>query len=444
MRINRLFWIRLLLPALVLSVPLVTQAQQSDRTQAAQSLIETLLNGDTASIYDQFNDQVKGKLSADQFAAAMTSLSQQVGAYQSITGVREDPGHNMVIVTVQFEKAVLDAHITYDADGKLAGLNFVPTAPAETPVAPTPTYVDTSTFTEQDVTVGTYNLPGVLTMPNTTNPVPAVVLISGSGANDRDETIGPNKPFRDIAWELAAQGVASLRYDKSTLAAVHSLDLTTLTIKEEYIDDALAAIKLLRTTEGIDPDHVFLLGHSEGGYVAPRIAAAAGSDLAGVIFAAASATPLPDAIMRQTRYLVDHNPDLSDAQKQAAIDQTQAIVDQINALTPDSPADQMVFHAPPSYWLDLRSYDPVAVAQTLDLPMLFVQGGRDYQVTVKDDLSLWQAGLSDRQNVTFKIYPDLNHIFESGTGPSLPAEYQQPGNVLPEMIDDIAAWIKAQ
>ena len=196
--------------------------------------------------------------------------------------------------------------------------------------------------------------------------------------------------------------------------------------------------------DGIDPKRVFLLGHSEGGLVAPRIAAAAGNNLAGVIYAAACATSLQAAIQRQTRYLAEHNPSLTEDQKQAAIEQGRAIADQINALTPDNSSDQLVFHAPPSYWLDLNAYDPLQTAQSLDLPMLFVQGGRDYQVTVSEDLSLWQASLGDRTNVVFKVYENLNHLFESGTGLSLPAEYQQPGNVAFDVIDDIAAWIQAQ
>ncbi len=437
----------LLVLVLLLMIPLMAQAQQSDRAQEARDLVETLIGGDVASVYDQFSDQIKGMITADQLAQSMAGVEQQFGAFVAITNVEEDAANNLVVVTVRFEQATLDARIVYDADDKIAGLNFVPSAsatPVNVPPAPTPSGVDTSTFTEQEVTVGEYNLPGILTYPNTSDLVPAVVLLSGSGPNDRDETIGPNKPFRDIAWGLAAQGIASLRFDKRTLAAVDSLDLTTLTLKEEYVDDALAAINLLRMTEGIDPDRVFLFGHSEGGFVAPRVAAQAEGDLAGVILAAALANPLPETILRQTRYLLDQQPGATDEQKQTAIDQTQAIVDQINALTADSPADEMVFHAPPSYWLDLRAYDPVATAQSLDLPMLFVQGGRDYQVTVADDLSLWQAALADRNNVTFKVYADLNHLFETGEGASVPSEYDQPGNVAPEVIDDIADWIKAQ
>ena len=267
-----------------------------------------------------------------------------------------------------------------------------------------------------------------------------MVLISGSGPNDMDETIGPNKPFRDIAWGLAAQGVATLRFDKRTHAAPQSLDMTSLTVKEEYVDDSVAAIELLRQTEGVDPTQVFILGHSEGGYVLPRIAQA-DPNIAGLIYMSAPALPLQDEAMRQLRYIASLTP--SDATEEPAIAQMEAEVEKINSVTADSPPDQLVFNAPPSYWLDLQGYDPVALAASLPQPILLLQGGRDYQVTVADDLPLWQKGLADHPDTTFKVYPDLNHIYATGTGMATPAEYAQPGNVAPEVIDDIAAWVKA-
>ena len=265
-------------------------------------------------------------------------------------------------------------------------------------------------------------------------------MLSGSGLNDRDETIGPNKPFRDIAQGLAAQGIATLRFDKRTFAAAESIDVVSFTVQGEYVDDAIAAIELLRNSEGIDPERVFLLGHSQGGYIAPRVVAVAGDDLAVLIYIAAAATSLPEAVLRQTRYLVEHTPGVTNAQKEAAIAQAQSVIEQIDALTMDSPADEEIFYGYPAYWLDLRDYDPVAVAQTLDLPMLFVQGGRDYQVTVADDLTLWQAALGDRANVTIKEYADLNHLLMTGEG-ATPAEYQVPGNVAQPVIDDMAVWV---
>ncbi len=170
-----------------------------------------------------------------------------------------------------------------------------------------PSYVDTSAFTESEVTVGSgeWALPGTLSMPVGEGPFPAVVLVHGSGPNNRDEGFGPVSPFKDLAWGLASRGIAVLRYDKRTL--VYQAELAAgggdLTIEDETIDDAAAAVELLLNTEGIDPQAVFVLGHSLGGMVIPRIAAAA-PDARGFIVLAGPARPMEDLILEQTEYIL--------------------------------------------------------------------------------------------------------------------------------------------
>ena len=435
---------------LLLLIPFAVQAQQSTETpeagtetEHAQQIVHMLLSGNVADVYAQFSDNVKAAITQDQLSQVFPGLAQQYGAFQQVVNVQADAANHLVTLTLQFEKGLLDAHIGFDATtGDVVGLRFAPSASAPTPVAPTPIYTDPSAFTETDVQVGEYNLPGKITMPTGTGPFPAVVLISGSGANDMDETIGPNKPFRDIAWGLAAQGVATLRFDKRTYAAPQSLDLTNLTVKDEYVDNSVAAIELLRQTDGVDPTQIFILGHSEGGYVLPRIAKA-DLNVAGLIFASAPALPIQVDALRQIDYIASLTPQTPEATEDPAFAAARAEIEQINTVTADTPSDQMIFHAPPSYWLDLQGYDPVALAASLPQPILLIQGERDYQVTVADDLPLWQKGLADHPDTTFKVYPDLNHIYVTGQGMATPAEYSQPGNVATEVIDDVAAWVKA-
>jgi len=96
--------------------------------------------------------------------------------------------------------------------------------------------------------------------------------------------------------------------------------------------------------------------------------------------------------------------------------------------------------APAAYWQELDALDPVAVARELELPMLVLQGGRDYQVT-EADFRRFQAGLASRAGVQFHLFPELNHLFMVGTGPSHPGEYEDPGHVAPEVVETIARWI---
>jgi hypothetical protein len=111
-------------------------------------------------------------------------------------------------------------------------------------------------------------------------------------------------------------------------------------------------------------------------------------------------------------------------------------------LSPSTPTEDLLFGWPASYWLDLRAYDQVGTAAGLDKPMFFLQGGRDYQVTVADDLARWQTGLADRPNVTFRVYDADDHMFFRGEGPSTPAAYESPQHVDPAVVTDIAEWIR--
>ncbi|MBU4535817.1 MAG: alpha/beta fold hydrolase [Euryarchaeota archaeon] len=180
--------------------------------------------------------------------------------------------YKIVSIHYGFQRAVIEVKIVFKKEGKISGLNFIPT----TTEYHAPDYVESSAFREVEVTVGEgkWALPGTLSMPAGPGPFPGVVLVHGSGPNDQDETIGPNKIFKDLAWGLASHGIAVLRYHKRTFQ--HAKEFTAqevedMTVKEEVIDDALAAIHLLRHTEKIDPRRVFVSGHSLGATLAPRI-----------------------------------------------------------------------------------------------------------------------------------------------------------------------------
>jgi fermentation-respiration switch protein FrsA (DUF1100 family) len=111
-------------------------------------------------------------------------------------------------------------------------------------------------------------------------------------------------------------------------------------------------------------------------------------------------------------------------------------------LSPATPASQLPLGIPAAYWLDLRAYDPTATARGLPMPILVVQGGRDYQVP-PSELVGWRTALEGREDTTIREYPALNHLLMAGTGPSRPAEYAQPGHVAPEVVADLATWVRA-
>jgi len=416
---------------------------------AAQTFISQLAKGDFASATSRFDDTMKGAAPAATLQQIWQQLISQFGAFKQQTGTRtnEISGYRNVFVTCEFANQTVELEVTFNTQDQISGFHIVTpsTNATETPYTP-PAYVNTGSFHEADVTVGSgqWALPGTLTEPDGSGPFPAVVLVHGSGPNDRDETIGPNKPFRDLAWGLASQGVAVLRYDKRTYAhkTLFAPDvLAKLTTKEETTDDALSAIQLLRQTAGIDSKRIFVLGHSLGAMMAPRIGQQDPA-LAGLIIMAGPTRPLEDLIVDQVTYIYSLNGGPTSAQVGllAVLKAEVAAVKDPN-LSTSTPTSDLPLGKPAAYWLDLRGYQPAEVAKSLNMSLLVLQGGRDYQVSATKDFPGWQAALAGKANATLKLYPALNHLFMAGNGPSTPTEYSTPGHVSPEVVSDISQWI---
>jgi dienelactone hydrolase len=199
------------------------------------------------------------------------------------------------------------------------------------------------------------------------------VLVHGSGPNDADESLGPNKPFRDLALGLAAHGVATSRYDKRTYARPATFSVERgYTVQEESVDDAIAAVRLAATSPGLDAKRVWVLGHSWGGALAPRIAAAA-PEVAGLVILAGNTRPLEDVLVEQIAYLHGAGS--------AAVAMTQSLARTVRDphLAPGQTVDVLGAKLPSSYFLDLRAYDPARTAAGLRVAILVLQGERDYQ-----------------------------------------------------------------
>lgn len=432
-----------------IEAPLTVQSASVEVTSAGKKFVELLAKEDFAGAVGQFDDKMRTALPEPKLQETWQTIQAQAGPFQKQLGVRATKlaGYDVVLVTCQFKQMALDAKVVFDAKGRVAGLFFVPSHPAASTSEPPP-YARANAFQEKEFTVGhgEWRLPSTLTLPTTGGgPWPAVVLVHGSGPNDRDETVGANKPFRDLAWGLATKGVAVLRYEKRTKAYAEKLQAAGLgqfTVQEETIDDALSAVAQLRATDGLDPKRIFIVGHSLGGTVAPRIGHA-DPKLAGLIILAGATRPLEDLMVEQTRYLISLNGQPS-AESRAKLDELLAEVAKVKKLTPaDSSSTASLLHAPPAYWLDLREHDTLAIAKELKQPLLILQGGRDYQVT-EVDFNGWKESLVAQSNVTFKLYPKLNHLFIAGEGRSTPDEYEEPGHVAEGVVTDIAEWIGAR
>jgi pimeloyl-ACP methyl ester carboxylesterase len=315
-------------------------------------------------------------------------------------------------------------------------------APASASPAPAAAGIGADTARQIPVSLGSPPLKGTLTLPAGKGPFAAVVLVSGSGPEDQDETIEANKPFLDIALGLAARGIATLRYDKRTLDYPKSVDPKTFTPAREYVPDAVAAIHLLERQPEIDRHRIFVLGHSQGGTYAPLIAKDS-PQVAGVILLAAGTESLGAAALRQVRYLATL-PGTIGTQAKAELPEIRQLAAQITdtvMLEKDRPGTILFGGVGAVYYLSELRYNPVATARSIRQPLLLLQGERDYQLTVTNDLDVWLKGLKGRNGVTVVQFPNADHLFLDGSGPPTPLEYATPGHVDPKVIATIASWV---
>lgn len=304
-------------------------------------------------------------------------------------------------------------------------------------VIPKAAEVASSSCSERDASFmsGTLKVPATFCLPKMEKPgtkLPIVVMVHGSGAHDRDETIGPNKPFRDLAEGLAAKGIASLRYEKRTYFAKETFTPGS-TVEDEVIADAVAALNAAAKLPEAGP--VFLLGHSLGASMSPFIANRC-DKLDGIILMAAAAIPLDETMERQTAQQMKL-AGLPPGEIEARVNDLKQKFAEVRSgnLT----GGELVAGAPAHYWADLLSRDVSAELKKVKAPVLVLQGGKDIQV-VRADYDLVTKALAGKQ-AQFEWLPGLNHLFMTVEGDSTGAEYGKPGHVSSEAIMIMTKWI---
>ncbi|KHF41700.1 hypothetical protein LQ50_03085 [Halalkalibacter okhensis] len=305
---------------------------------------------------------------------------------------------------------------------------------------------------EEEMIVGQgtpYELGATLTLPEEyVGRLPAVVLVQGSGPSDRDSAVYSYKPFRDIAWGLAEQGIAVLRYDKRTYtygSEMSQEEIAEFTVYEETVEDAILAADLLKKDPRIDANHVYVIGHSLGGMLAPRIEAT-GGEFAGLIIMAGSPRSLWEIIYDQNMALLalEKESDRQEPKKQIEEEYEKAM--RLESFSEEEIKDKTIFGIPAFYFKGLESYDPKELLSKIEKPLLILQGEDDIQVYLEKDFALYEDLLKDRENATLISYPGLNHFFirYEGEKKGTIDEYQHPGVVHPDVISDMARWVMEQ
>ncbi|MBR3752633.1 MAG: alpha/beta fold hydrolase [Ruminiclostridium sp.] len=305
----------------------------------------------------------------------------------------------------------------------------------------------------ENIVIGTgskYPLKGILTLPTESDrPVPAAVFVHGSGSSNMDEKVGKLAPFRDLAEGLVHHGIASVRYDKRSFA--HGWKMlrdksSPITVKEETIEDAILATDLLRQDPRIAPDKIFIIGHSMGGMLAPRIDAE-GGNYRGLVLMAGTPRKLEEVLVEQTQEaLAEMNPLL----RKLAGMQTRKLTrlfDGLYDLTDEEARKKKVGGGTTLYYFKEMGEHPAAdYLIPLEKPVLILQGKKDFQAKADRDFTAYQDLLKDKPNVTFRLYEGLNHAFVPsvyGTITKAKKEYNVEQHIGEAVISDIAHWILA-
>lgn len=415
--------------------------RDAESAQVAVSALNLARRGEFAAVLAMFAPGPQRRLTAEAIDAAWQTHVNRHGAVWSIepTEVHSDSGMMVVTVVLRTASTALQAIVSMDRRGRLLNLQVTPMASPWQP----PAYAAVDSFTEYEVVLGDRPraVGGTVSVPRASAPVPAVVLLSGGGPFNRDMTMGENRIGTDLAWGLASRGIAVLRFDKASQAHAQWVAKNPdFTPTDEYVPYAAAAVDQLKADPAIDPSRIVIVGHSMGGSYAPRVALAR-PEVAGLVLLAAEAEPMNRAAVRVLNYLASLDPS-STAMRNAAAAMVglAANVDSPQLSRRTDPAT-LPFGYSGAYWLDVRDYDPIGTARQTGKPLLILQGGRDYQVTVDDDLARWRAAFDGRGDVSIRVYDADDHLFFPGSGPSTPAGYEPRQHVDGAVVADIADWI---
>ena len=414
----------------------------------ADALLRLIREGDEAAALLMMDETMSAAMTG-QIGAMWPQLTALGGEFEG-TGEAQalsQDGFDIVLLELRFKNLTLIQRTVFDGNGKVAGLFFAPGS--LTPPAPE-TNDENNRTQETALTVDAgegYPLDALLTLPE--GEVKAgIVLVQGSGPSDKDESIGANAPFRDLARGLAGHGIATLRYDKRSYA--HGKKMTEeagyprLTVDEETVDDAGAALRLLRERPELAGRPVWLLGHSLGAMLASYIGSKAGAP-EGYILLAGSPRKLWEVSREQNLAIAREYEAAGDMFNAKAVRDIVAAEEKKAAAMDSLADDDTVFGLPVPYQRHLQGIDAAALHMQDQKPVLVLQGERDKQVSM-DDFLLWQEKLKGHPAAEFISYPLLNHLFgdyqgEPVTLMNVAAEYAARTPVDEQVIEDIAGFV---
>jgi len=436
------------------------------------AFMELLDKGEFEAAVRFFDETMREGVPAPKLRIGWAGLVAQFGQFKSLgeSRVFEEAGFQIVLQRVVFERGELNIRVAFDKAGLIAGLHFSPPDPIAEVYVPPDYVVEEVFFTNDDIT-----LAGTLTLPPTRGPHPAVILISGSGPQNRDHeiaTVPGYRPFAVIADKLTRHGIAVLRYDDRGVG--ESTGDPAVATSADFAADVEAALRYLRGREEISPEWIGLLGFSEGGMIAAMVAART-PEVAFVISMAGPAVDGYNAILMQ----VEHGARLAGGCEQAvaeALEQQRIVLDltlagewedlqaflheiilgQLQALPKEKQAAlgdlkvvarriaamQLETFQSPWYQFFLR-HDPGQDWERVKVPVLALFGELDVQVDVAQNRPALEEALARAGNddLTVVVFPTANHLFQDAVTGCVTEYARLPVEFLPGFLEAITRWL---
>lgn len=411
--------------ALLLAL-LMTVCLAEGEVLSAQTVLECFAAEEYEELLSFCSEEVRAVLTPEALAAAWNGQLSMLGALQDVQ-YAEQQGFSVALLT--HEKGRQQLIVGLNDAGEIQTLLIQPVqdaAPAEERALPEGVEARDAVLFESTEK----ELKAQILVPAVEKPVYAV-LIHGSGPSDMDETIGGCKPFRDLAYDLAALGIGTIRFDKMTY--VHPEQAQT--VSQEYLEPVAEALRVLRQEMGAET--VVAVGHSQGGMLMPWLVKECGFD--GGVALAGTPRQLWEISWQQNLAILETMPQAQREAAQAQIDAEYARAQNLENLA-DS---EVVFGMPAIYLKELAAHDQITLASEANVPMLMMWGNADFQVS-REDFEAWKV-LGESELYTYIEYEGLNHLFmpawEGDSVTNAAQVYARGGEMDPRVAADIAAWL---
>ena len=441
---------------------IIAYPQDAKLSELAKAAVTELAEGKYPEFSGRFDDTMKIALPESKLQEIWKAVLTQAGAFKSQGSIRQEKSgpYDMAFVTCQFEKAVLEIRLVFNAQRQISGLFFSPgsstTSRPQDPKAPFPYRQEEVTYPSKEPGI---KLAGTLTFPASGGPFPAALLITGSGAQNRNEEIMGHKPFLVLADSLTRRGIAVLRVDDRGVGGSSAGPPTATSLS--FAQDVLAGESYLKSRPEINPNRIGLIGHSEGGIIAPMVAAQS-PDVAFIVLMAGTGVKGEEVLTEQGKLvmrangaseeLIQENSKVqkmlfdvikSTSDSEAAEKQTRESLATVNPIIRDAALAQLKMALSP--WMRyFVTYDPQPALEKVKCPVLAINGEKDLQVPPGQNLPAIEKALRAGGNKDFKTIelPGLNHLFQTCKTGSI-AEYSQIDETIsPVALDLISSWIQ--